>query len=133
MWQQFMAVGNLGQDPEVKASQAGNQFCTLNVACNDKWKDKDGQWQERVEWLRVICFGATAENCGRYLSKGSKVLIQGRLQTRDWTDKEGVKRWTTEIVANVVKFLDPKSGGQSSERRPEPAADEHDDDRFPFS
>lgn len=128
MYQIFVAVGNLGGDPEVKQSQAGNAWATLSVAVNERAKNASGEWEERAEWLRVVVFGKTAENCGQYLRKGSKVLVQGRLQTRNWEDDQGVKRWSTEVIAHTVKFLDPKDG-QSTQRRPEPPADDGD---FPF-
>ncbi len=93
-------IGNLGKDPEVRFTPSGQAVATFSIATNEGWKGKDGQDQERTEWHRIVVWGKQAENCGEYLSKGRTVYIEGRLQTREWTDKEGQKRYTTEVVAN---------------------------------
>ncbi|HCF57369.1 MAG TPA: single-stranded DNA-binding protein [Myxococcales bacterium] len=104
-------VGNLGKDPEVRYTQSGQSVATFTVATNDRWTDKNtGQPQERTEWHRIVVWGKQAENCGQYLKKGRLVYIEGRIQTREWTDKEGQKRYTTEIVANQVQFLGGRDG-----------------------
>lgn len=103
-------VGNLGADPDVRYTDSGTAVCNLSVATNRKWKSKSGQMQEEVNWHRVTVFGKTAENCGTYLSKGRQVLVEGRIKYGEYTDKEGVKKYTTEIVAQTVQFL---SGGDS--------------------
>ena len=105
-------IGNLGRDPELRYTQAGKAVSSFSLATNEKWKDKDGQAQERVEWHRIVVWGKTAESAVQYLSKGKMVYIEGRLQTRDWEDKEGQKRQTTEIVAMSIQFLSPKDGDQ---------------------
>lgn len=110
-------IGNLGADPEKRVTGSGQTVATLNVATNEKWTDKGGQKQERTEWHRVVVWGAQADNCAQYLSKGKQVYVEGRLQTRQWDDKEGKKRYTTEIVAQRVQFL----GGAGGERRVESA------------
>lgn len=114
-------MGNLGQDPDLKHTNSGTAVATMSVATNEKWKDKAGQDQERTEWHRVQVWGKTAENCAKYLKKGSKVYVEGKLQTRSWDDKEGVKRYTTEIVAQTVQFL--SSPGEGGNRPPHPAND----------
>lgn len=101
-------VGNLGKDPEVRYTPGGQAVANFNIATNESWTDKQGQKQERTEWHRIVVWGKTAELCGEYLSKGRQVYIDGRLQTREWNNKEGVKQYTTEVVANQVLFL---SGG----------------------
>jgi len=109
-------IGNLGSDPEVRYTPSGAAVANFNIATNENWKDKNGQDQERTEWHKIVVWGKQAENCGEFLSKGRTVYIEGRLQTRDWTDKEGNKRYTTEIVANTVQFL---GGGKGfTEARP---------------
>ena len=95
-------VGNLGRDPEVRYTPSGQAVANFTVATNEAWTDKAGQKQERTEWHRVVVWGKSAENCGEYLSKGRQVFVEGRLQTREWTNKEGAKQYTTEIVANPV-------------------------------
>jgi single-strand DNA-binding protein len=114
-------VGNLGRDPELRYIQSGQAVANFSVATNEKWKDKDGNNQERTEWHRVIVWGKSAENCAQYLQKGRPVYVEGKLQTRDWEDREGNKRTTTEIVAQVVQFLGGRGGaGSDSEGPPMP-------------
>lgn len=102
-------IGNLGRDPEVRYGQSGSAIAKLSLAVNERRKRGD-EWEEHTEWVRVTCFGRTAENVGQYLSKGSKVFVKGRLQTTKYTDREGQERWSTEVVANVVRFLDSRQG-----------------------
>jgi single-strand DNA-binding protein len=104
-------VGNLGSDPELKYTPSNRPVCNLSVATNEVWKDKNGQKQEKTEWHRVNVWGEQAEHCSKYLSKGRMVYVEGRLQTRSWDDKEGKKRYSTEIVADRVTFL---GGGQGA-------------------
>ena len=104
-------VGNLGKKPELRYTPGGQAVATFNLATNERFGGRDGQpVQERTEWHRIVVWGRTAENCGQYLDKGRQVYIEGRLQTREWTDKEGQKRWTTEIVAQTVQFLGGRGG-----------------------
>ena len=103
-------IGNLGGDPEVRYTQGGSAVANFTVATSERWKDKDGQQQEQTEWHRIVAFARLGEICGEYLSKGSKVYIEGRIQTRSWDDKDGNKRYTTEIVAREMKMLDSKPG-----------------------
>ena len=104
-------IGNLGRDPELRYTQTGQAVTNFSIATNEKWKDKEGQPQERTEWHRIIVWGKPAENCAQYLQKGRSVYIEGRLQTRDWEDREGNKRQTTEIVAQTVQFLGGRGEG----------------------
>lgn len=115
-----LLIGNLGQDPEVRYTDSGTPVGNFSIATTSKFKKGD-EWQEQTEWHKIVVWGKTAENCGQYLSKGRQVYIEGRLQTRKWEDKEGVKRYMTEIVASNVVFLGSKGDGQKSERREEPA------------
>jgi len=93
-------VGNLGRDPEVRMTQSGDKVANLSIATSERWSDRDGNRQERTEWHRVVIFGKVAEVAERYLRKGSKLLIEGKLQTRKWTDQAGQERYTTEIVVS---------------------------------
>ncbi|GAF75958.1 unnamed protein product [marine sediment metagenome] len=106
-------VGRLGQDPEKLVTGTGKTVTKLNVATNERWKDGSGQNQERTEWHRVVVWGPQAESCAQYLEKGRQVYIEGRIQTRQWEDKEGNKRYTTEIVAQRVQFLGSQSGASN--------------------
>jgi single-strand DNA-binding protein len=109
-------LGRLGQDIELKYTAGGTPVAKISVATSKAWKDKDGKKQERTEWHRIVLFNKTAENANKYLKKGSQVYIEGYLQTNEWTDKESVKRWSTEIVAEVLQYLDskPKDGDAGS-------------------
>ena len=109
-------VGNLGKDPEVRYTPSGQAVANFTIATNENWTDKQGQKQERTEWHRIVVWGKVAELCGEYLSKGRQVYIEGRLQTRDWTNKEGVKQYTTEVVANPVGGVVFLSGGDRGAR-----------------
>ncbi|MDT8364400.1 MAG: single-stranded DNA-binding protein [Nitrosomonas sp.] len=106
-----MLIGNLGRDPETRYMPSGDAMANLNIATTDTWKDKTGEKQERTEWHRVVIFGKLAEIAGEYLRKGSPIYIEGRLQTRKWTDKSNVERYTTEIVADRMQMLGGRSGG----------------------
>jgi len=126
MINKVILVGNLGQDPELKYTQAGTAVATLSVATGRTWKDRDGNKQEETEWHRVIVWAQTAEFCSNYLSKGNKVYVEGRLQTRKWQDQNGNDRYTTEIVANELKSLTPRStdGGAGGFEGEPPTPDE---------
>ena len=135
-------VGNLGQDPEVKFTAGGAAVTTLSIATSDSWKDKDsGMDKERTEWHRVVLWRRLAEIAGEYLKKGSKVYIEGQLQTRKW-EQEGQTRYTTEIIARDIQFLDSRGSANTSSQEgaattnEEPAPDVPesgiDDDDIPF-
>lgn len=106
-------IGNLGADPEIRYTQAGTQVATFNIATTEKWKGKDGQMQESTEWHRIVAFSRLAEICGEYLNKGSRVYIEGRIQTQKWQDKSGNDRYTTEILAREMKMLSTRGSGSS--------------------
>jgi single-strand DNA-binding protein len=111
-------VGNVGRDPEVRFTKAGTAVATFSVATSERFKDRDGQPQERTEWHRVVAWAQLADICGKYLRKGKQVYIEGRLQTRDWEDKDGHKRYTTEVVANQMQMLgrrEDDGGGYSDD------------------
>lgn len=104
-------IGNLGQDPEVRYMPNGGAVCNITLATSETWKDKNsGESQERTEWHRVVMFRRLAEVAGEYLKKGSKVFIEGKLQTRKWQDQQGQDRYTTEIVADNMQMLDSRGG-----------------------
>jgi len=103
-------IGNLGADPEVRYTQSGTAVATFNVATTERWKGQDGQMQEQTEWHRIVAWAKLADICGEYLHKGSRVYIEGKIQTRKWQDKDGADRYTTEIVARDMKMLTPKGG-----------------------
>jgi single-strand DNA-binding protein len=136
-------VGRLGADPEVKTISAGTTVTRLNVATSENWTGKDGQKQEKTEWHRITVWGKLAEICGKHLSKGRQVYVEGRLQTRSWEDQQGQKRYATEIVATTVQFLGSngtqersQSSSSSSSQDfqdfgPEPSFDQSNDE-IPF-
>ncbi len=112
-------IGNLGRDPETRYTQGGSAVTNLRVATAESWKDRQtGEQQERTEWHSVVCFARLGEIAGEYLRKGSKVYIEGRLQTRKWQDKDGADRYSTEIVANEMQMLDSRGGGEPGEAPP---------------
>lgn len=105
-------IGNLGKDPEVRFTSGGQAVCQFSIATSEKWKNKSNEWEERTEWHNIVVWGKQAELCKEYLAKGRTVYIEGRLQTRSWDDKEGKKRYTTEIVATTVRFLGGRKDSQ---------------------
>lgn len=107
-------VGNLGRDPELRNTPNGQAVVNFTLATSESWTDKSGERQERTEWHRIVVWGKTAEMCNQYLSKGRTVYIEGRIQTREWEDKDGNKRYTTEINASTVNFIGPRTGGDSA-------------------
>lgn len=104
-------IGNLGQDPEVRYTPGGKAVANITVATSESWKDQQGQLQERTEWHRCTMYARLAEVAGEYLKKGSKVYLEGRLQTREWQDQQGQKRYTTEIIVNEMQMLDGRNAG----------------------
>ncbi len=115
-------VGNLGRDPETRYSADGGAITNVSVATTDKWKDKNGEMQEKTEWHRVAFFGKLAEIAGEYLKKGSQVYVEGSIRTRKWQDKEGHDRYTTEIIANEMQMLGGRAGGASASMEGPPSA-----------
>jgi len=130
-------IGNLGQDPELKYMPSGDAVCNFTIATKDTWKDRDGNQQEKTEWHRIVAFRRVAEICGEYLKKGKQVYIEGKIQTRSWEDKDGVKRYSTEIVADRMQMLGRRDEEPESAPAPPPAetgapADKDDEDDLPF-
>jgi len=112
-------IGRLGRDPELKFTPAGKAVTNFTMATSETWKDDSGERQERTEWHKIQMWGKLAETAAKYLSKGSQVYIEGKLQTREWTDKDGQKRYTTEIVANNMTMLDGKGDNSEKPNNPE--------------
>lgn len=105
-------IGNLGADPEVRYTPANTAVCNISVATSEQWRDKQtGEQQEKTEWHRVVLFGRLGEIAGEYLKKGSKVYLEGRIQTRKWQGQDGQDRYTTEVVANDMQMLDSRGAG----------------------
>jgi single-strand DNA-binding protein len=103
-------IGNLGSDPEIRYTGTGSPVANFNIATNETWTGKDGERNERTEWHRIVVWGKLAETASEYLKKGKQVYVEGRLQTRQWQDREGGKRQTTEVVASTVLMLGPAPG-----------------------
>ena len=113
-------IGNLGKDPETRYMPNGDAVTTITLATTDTWKDKNGEKQEKTEWHRVVFYRKLAEIAGEYLKKGRPVYVEGRLETRKWTDKQGVERYTTQIIADNMQMLGTKTSNDHSDYRPEP-------------
>lgn len=111
MLNKVMLIGRLGRDPELRYSQSGAPVCTLNMATDESYTDREGNKVDKAEWHRVVVFQRVAENCAQFLSKGSLVFVEGSLQTRKWQDQQGQERYTTEIKAQRVQFLDKRGSG----------------------
>lgn len=103
-------IGNLGADPEVRYTQNGTAVANFRIATSEQWTDKNGERQERTEWHRIVVWGRQAETSGEYLRKGRSVCVEGKIQTREWEDKDGNRRFTTEIKADNVTFLGGRGG-----------------------
>jgi len=109
-----MLIGNLTRDPEVRNTPSGQAVASFSIATNSVWTDQSGQKQKKAEFHNIVAWRRLAEICGQYLHKGSKIYIEGRIQTRDWTDQAGVKKYRTEIVAEEMQMLDSKGGSAGS-------------------
>jgi len=141
-------VGNVGKDPEIKVASTGNAIATFSLATTDRTKDQTGNWTDRTEWHNLVAFARTAEIVRDYVKRGSKLYIEGRIQTRSWDDKDGQKKYRTEIIVNDLVLLSGRSEGESSgnysrssssydQRQPAPGDDivqstEITDDDIPF-
>jgi len=110
-----MIIGNLGNDPELRYTQNSTAVATFSVATSERWKDSDGNKQERTDWHRVVAWGKLAEVCGEHLHKGNKVFIEGKSQTRKWEDNDGITRYTTEIIARELEMLGGNNGGADAD------------------
>ena len=134
-------VGNLGRDSELRFTPGGAAVATLNLATTEVWNDKQGQKQEKTEWHRVVLWGKQAESLQEYLTKGKQIYVEGRLQTRQWDDKDGNKKYTTEVKADRITLLGGGGGGRSLDRSSgqapsggmdDPPMDPITDDEIPF-
>ncbi len=121
-------VGHLGADPESRFTPSGVAVSTFNMATNESWKNSEGNYEDRTEWHRIVLYGKAAETANEYMKKGQMAYIEGRIRTRSWEDKDGVKRYTTEILADRFTMLGRK--GDNSGKPPE--KDGNDDDDLPF-
>jgi single-strand DNA-binding protein len=131
-------IGNLGRDPELRYTASGQPVATFTLATNEAWTNRNGEREERTEWHRIVAWGKLAERCSEYLSKGRQVYVEGRLQTREWEDKEGGKRRTTEITAQQLLMLGRREGGPGADvdapppSEPPARSGEGSDDDIPF-
>jgi single-strand DNA-binding protein len=134
-------VGNLGKDPELRYTPSGTAVCTFSLATTDRFKNKQGEQQERTEWHNIVVWAGLAEICGKYLTKGKQIYIEGRIQNRSYDDRDGNKRYITEIVANEMQMLgragDQGGGGRPSAPQDDPAQGSQEppfnpDDDIPF-
>lgn len=125
-------IGNLGKDPELRHTAGGQAVCHFSIATSEKWKGKTGEWEERTEWHNIVVWGKQAEYCKEYLSKGRTVYVEGRLQTSSWDDKEGNKKYKTEVVAITVRFLGSKKDLAGSVKQDESKSMYSDDDGVLF-
>lgn len=137
-------IGNLGNDPEVKYLPNGDAVANFSVATTDSWKDKQGQKQEKTQWHRMVCYRKLAEIVGEYTRKGSSVYVEGKIEYSEYTDKEGIKRYSTQIVANAIRLLDKKGEPQGAgtpptnqgaghpNNAPSPDFDAFEDEQIPF-
>lgn len=114
MINKVILIGNVCADVEMRFTQNGSPVASFTVATSEKWKGPDGQMQELTEFSRIVAWKRLAEICGEYLSKGSRVYIEGKLQTRKWQDQQGAARYTTEIIAREMKMLSPRNGASGS-------------------
>ena len=128
-----MIIGNVGRDCELRYTATGAAVATVSVATNETWTDKNGQKAERVEWHRIVLWGKLAEALAQYLTKGKQIYVEGRLNTKEW-EKDGVKRYTTEIRADQIRLLGTKASNGGNAQAPHPADDPNaqDDDTIPF-
>ena len=131
-----LLIGNLGADPELSYTPSGTAKATMRLATHEVWTNKSGEKGERTEWHRVLAWGRLAEICGEYLTKGRQVFVEGRLQTRSWEDRDGNKRWSTEIIASNLQMLGSRRDAPAETELPPPGPDMPDvpkpDDDIPF-
>ena len=124
-------VGHLGGDPETRFTPSGTAVANFNIATNESWKDANGELQDKTEWHRCVMFGKTAELAGELLKKGQLVYMEGKLQTRNWEDKDGIKRYTTEVVCDMFTMLGRKMDTENSQQA-SPTSNSDEEDDLPF-
>jgi single-strand DNA-binding protein len=125
-----MIIGNLGADPELRYTPGGMPVATFNVATKESWKDKNGTKQDRTEWHRVVAWGKLGEQAGEYLKKGKLVYVEGRMSSREYEGKDGIKRKVFEIIASTFRMLGPSGMGDREERRTQGTMRQNADDDF---
>lgn len=122
-------IGNLGKDPETRYMSNGDAVSNISIACSETWKDKNGEKQEKTEWVNVVFYKKLAEIVSQYLNKGSQIYVEGRLETRKWTDKNGIDRYTTQVIASEMRML---GSNQSNKQNNQASRVSNDDDDIPF-
>ena len=125
-------VGHLGGDPETRFTPSGAAVANFNLATNESWKDTNGELQDKTEWHRCVMFGKSAELAGELLKKGQLVYMEGKLQTRNWEDKDGIKRYTTEVVCDMFTMLGRKMDADSNQQAAPTSTSNDDEDDLPF-
>lgn len=130
----FIGIGNLGRDPEMRHMPNGNAVCNFSIAISEKYKDKNnGDWKEITEWVNIAMFGKLAEIAGEYLKKGSKVYVEGKLKTEKYTDKNGVEKFTTKVIAEKMDMLSTRNEGEPQAKQAKaPEPEPFDEDSIPF-
>lgn len=129
----FIGIGNLGRDPEMRFMPNGNAVCNFSIAISEKYKDKtSGDWKEVTEWINVAMFGKLAEIAGEYLKKGSKLYVEGKLKTEKYTDKSGVEKYSTKVVAEKMEMLNTRTEGAAAPSKPLEPESFDDDSSIPF-
>lgn len=119
-------LGRLGQEPELKYTKSGTAICNMSIATTESWNDKSsGLKQERTEWHKIVVYGALAELCSKYLAKGKQAFVEGKIQTRMWEDKENNKRYTTEIIASTVQFINSSVERNNAQKTAESASEDY--------
>ena len=116
MLNKVILIGNLGAEPELRYTNGGTAVATFSLATSERWKDAAGKTQESTEWHRIVAWGKLAEICNQYLQKGSRIYLEGKLQTRKWQDREGTERFITEVVARDMKMLDSRNAAPSTQQ-----------------
>ena len=132
MMNKVMLIGRLGKDPDVKYTPDGTMVTTFRLATDEQWKDKNGEKVQRTEWHQIVTYRKLAEICGNYLVKGKLVFIEGKIQTRSWEDKEGVKKYTTEIIASNMQMLDSKGQNKAGDSSADVSSVNSNDDSAPL-
>jgi single-strand DNA-binding protein len=132
MLNQCNFIGRCGQDVEIRYTQAGDAVANVSIACTEKWKGQDGQQQEKTEWVSLVAFKRLAEIFGEFVQKGSLIYVSGKQQTRKWEDKEGVTRYTTEIVAREMRMIDSKGNTNKKEDYHQERQPQTDNSEVPF-
>ncbi len=129
-----MVIGNVGRDPEMRFTPGGQAVTTFSVASSRRWRGQDNEMKEHTEWFNVVAWGRLAETCNQLITKGRKVYIEGRLETRSWDGQDGQKHYRTEVIANEMRLLDSRQQAAGGGTRPEPdaPADEFEPDDIPF-